>query len=258
MRGMNLLPLLLTRRTALLSAGTLGLLALTAPARAAERTWTSALVGSGVPVRETRALAGFDAVRLRGAFDAVLRQGPTAVEVRGDDNLVPLVETSVVDAGGRRVLELRLKHDGSVRPRSSLAVHVAAPAWQSVVLDGSGDVEADGIDARALEIALVGSGDLRLRGVTAGSIALRLRGSGDVHLAGSARSLGVTLQGSGDVWADGLAADEVRVAIAGSGDARVHAQRSLQASVAGSGDVRYRGAPTLDVRIAGSGTVARL
>lgn len=251
MRGMKL-PLLLSRRTTLLSAGSLGLLALLSPARAA-----GILAGSGHERRETRNLPAFDALRLRGPFEVTLAQGASSVEVRGDDNLIPLVETGVVESGGRRVLELRLRDEVAVRTRSTLAVHASAPSWLAIAVEGSGDVAADGLSGDRIELTLVGSGDVRLRGLAVQAVAMSLSGSGDVRVAGTARTLSVSLRGSGDVWADDLAADDVDVSVAGSGDVRVHALRSLRAAVAGSGDVVYRGAPKLQISLAGSGRVTR-
>ncbi|HVY49735.1 MAG TPA: DUF2807 domain-containing protein, partial [Minicystis sp.] len=53
-------------------------------------------VGSGHAKTETRSVAAFHAVDLSGSLEAEVKVGaPQKVEITGDDNLVPLVTTSV-------------------------------------------------------------------------------------------------------------------------------------------------------------------
>ena len=57
--------------------------------------------GSGRIVAESRDFAPFRAVHLKGGMALVLRPAARqAVEVRADDNLLPLVVTAVVQRGG--------------------------------------------------------------------------------------------------------------------------------------------------------------
>ena len=101
-------------------------------------------------------------------------------------------------------------------------------------LDGSGDISAEGLEVRRLELGLSGSGDVRL--------------------AGRADTLMVGLAGSGDVDTRGLRAQQVEIGLAGSGDVDVCALGSLALNVAGSGDVTYYGEPSLpELNLTGSG-----
>jgi len=100
-------------------------------------------------------------------------------------------------------------------------------------VSGSGDVDADGIDA--------------------GAFALRSDGSADIALRGAVSRLAVDVTGSGDADLSDLAARDARVSVEGSGDAEVRAVRRLDVAVDGSGDVRYHGDPALTRHVDGSG-----
>jgi hypothetical protein len=118
-----------------------------------------------------------------------------------------------------------------------VVVEASVPSLTAIEASGSGDIDAYGIDAEALEVRSEGSADIALEG-TAGRLTMLLDGSGDADLAD-------------------LAAGEARVTVDGSGDAEVRAVGRLDISLDGSGDVRYHGDPALTERVDGSGDLSR-
>ena len=126
-------------------------------------------------------------------------------------------------------------HDGF--GGGDVVVEASVPELTGIDLSGSGDVDADGIDADAFEV--------------------RSDGSADIALAGTAGRLAVDLDGSGDADLAGLTAREARVAVNGSGDVDVRADARLDVDVEGSGDVRYHGRPVLTQHVDGSGDLTR-
>ena len=188
--------------------------------------------GSGVAAEETRTLGAFHALRLAVPADVVVVQGPApAVVLRGDDNLLALLETRV--EGDALVIEM----DGSYRSKLGLDLRVTTPRLSSVSISGSGDVRVEGLDGESFGISVAGSGD--------------------VTAAGRVDKLDASISGSGDLFLFELQAADASVSIAGSGDVRVSASSSLDVSIAGSGDVKYRGDPRLSLSVAGSGRVVR-
>ncbi|WP_295642116.1 head GIN domain-containing protein [uncultured Methylibium sp.] len=245
----------LPRRTCLL--GLLGLLlaAATAGARAESAS------GSGKPGTETRAVDGYHGIALKAPFKVLLRaSGREGVTLRGDDNLLALVETRVVEARAGQpgpVLELRWRDGVRVSPRGEMLVTVDVVNLRLVTVAGSGEVSGDAPPAPSLALRVAGSGDIALRQVRTDDLAIGVAGSGDVKVAGRATKLAVTVSGSGDVDTDALEADEVAVQVAGSGDAAVTARKSLTVAIAGSGEVVHRGEAQPQVSVAGSGHVRR-
>jgi len=222
-------------------------------APAAEHT-----VGSGKSRTEQRSASGFQAIEADGSIDVVLRQsGREGVEVRADDNLLPLVETEVVQRSGVPTLRIRTARGASFQARHGIVVTVDVVAVKSVTMNGAGDLSADRLQSPALSLNIHGASDARIGQISTGELSLNIAGSGEVKAGGSARALSVSIAGSGGADVRDLASEDVKVSIAGSGSARVNARRDLQVSIAGSGEVSYTGDATLHRSIVGSGTVRK-
>jgi carbon monoxide dehydrogenase subunit G len=246
--------------------GTAGLAALLAlghtPARAAdEDNWFSRLqaeAGSGSAATEARSVPAFQAIATAGDIHLKVRQAAReAVEVRTDDNLLPLLETVVEPEGDTATLKVRWKRGVNVRPRTETIVTVDVVTLRAIASSGSGRVTVEPLSTPSLKLSLSGSGDARLSGLQAGEFVVSIAGSGDVRGDGKADRLRLSIAGSGDVKLADLRADEVSVSIAGSGDAAVNAQKTLKVSIAGSGDVTYTGDAAVSSSIAGSGHVRK-
>ena len=191
-----------------------------------------ALGDDGPRTSQTRDVASFTRVDNRDSVDVRLHVGePQGVRVRAGDKVIDDVHTVVRDG----TLSVTFDHHGF--GNSDVVVEATVPRLTGVTASGSGDVDADGIDADAFEVRSDGSADIALGGTT-GRLAVDLSGSGGADLAG-------------------LAAREARVAVGGSGEAEVRADRRLDVKVDGSGDVRYHGDPALTKNIDGSGELSR-
>lgn len=216
------------------------------------------ITGSGKPADERRNVVPFHAVVLTGSMTLVLRQATReAVEVRADDNLLPLIETAVVERRGVPTLEIGTRRGASYSTRQPIVVSVDVVDLRALSIAGAGDAVAEGLRVGDLQVRVVGSGDLRLQQLSADSLTIKVAGGGDVIASGRTGKLSMSIAGSGDVAARELEADEVSVSIAGSGDAHVNARTALRVAIAGSGDVAYSGNPTVKTSILGSGHVKR-
>jgi hypothetical protein len=181
---------------------------------------------------QTREIAGFTRIDNRDSVDVRLHVGERQrVRVRAGEKAIDDVGTEVRDG----TLYVTFDHDGF--GGSDVVVDASVPKLTGIAASGSGDIDADGIDADAFEIRSDGSADIALDG-TVGRLAADLDGSGDADLAG-------------------LTARDARVTVGGSGGVGVRAKERLEASVDGSGDVRYYGDPALTQRVDGSGEVSR-
>jgi hypothetical protein len=190
------------------------------------------LTGSGKLARQPRSVGAFRAVELHGSIDLELKVGsPQRVEIIADDNLLPLITTTVKDQS------LRIDvGDRSFTTRNQVRAVVVAPSLDALAMRGSGDARVEGVSTR--------------------SFAVSLQGSGDALITGAATSVAVSLSGSGDVDAKGLTSESAAVDLKGSGDVCVRATKSVAASVAGSGDVTIFGNPRSVVRnVRGSGSI---
>ena len=136
------------------------------------------MVGDGKPASQSRTVADFNAIALNGSIALKLKQGnTTSVVVRGDSNLLSLVET-VVESN--QSLQLRWKRGTAVRSRLPVVVEVTAPQVRAVASAGSGDIEIDAMKVPRLSLSIKGSADLRASGLRTDELAVSLAGSGDV------------------------------------------------------------------------------
>jgi hypothetical protein len=192
---------------------------------------TTGRQGSGVAATEVRDVPPFTGVELSGSNVVTVRVGaPQSVVVRGDDNLLDRVTTTV--RSGRLVIGSR----GSYASERPMRVEVRVPSLTAATLSGSGLVRVEGVESDAFTALLPGSGVLAV--------------------AGTAGRLEATLSGSGDMRLEDLATRDVVARIEGSGRLWVHATESLDATVSGSGAIQYGGDPARVTQdVTGSGSV---
>ncbi len=189
------------------------------------------VTGSGKSITETRKVDAFEKISVHGSMDCEVTVGPAQkVEVIGDDNIVPHVETRVED--GTLHIDLRK----SVNTKSNLVVKVEVPSLSAY--------------------SIAGSGDGRITGIRASEFAASISGSGDIQGSGSSDSITASIAGSGDIDLSKVAAKRATASISGSGDISLHAADSLKASIAGSGDIECFGGPKkVEKSVVGSGDV---
>lgn len=250
----------LIRRTLFTGAAALGL-TFSAAALGWSMNWGSGekIHGDGKVARETRSVSGFDGITLSGPFELKVKQsGTPRVDLEADGNLLPYVETRVVETSKGKMLEIGVKRGFWVYSRQTLKVEVDMASLRAISIAGSGKAVVDGFKSERLDFSVAGSGSVSAPRLDAGKLSMSIAGSGDIMAGGKANELGVSIAGSGDVKAMDLLAEEVKVSISGSGDAQVQAGKTLKVSIAGSGDVRYRGDAQVNTSIAGSGSVKKL
>jgi hypothetical protein len=181
---------------------------------------------------ETRDVASFNRVETDSSVDVRLRVGEKQhVRVRAGEKVIDDVATEVRDG----TLHVSFDHDGW--GGNDVVVEASVPKLVGIDASGSGDIEADGIDADAF--------------------ALSSEGSADIVLTGSTAALDVEVEGSGNADLGDLRAREATVKVHGSGDADVRADDRLDVDVDGSGNVRYHGDPQLTSNVDGSGDLSR-
>ena len=119
---------------------------------AAPAVWAETVVGDGLPASQSRTVADFNAIALNGSIALKLKQGnPASVVVRGDSNLLSLVET-VVESN--QSLQLRWKRGTVARTQLPVVVEVTAPQVRAVASAGSGDIEIDAMKVPRLSLSI--------------------------------------------------------------------------------------------------------
>jgi hypothetical protein len=232
------------------------LLAVTAAAFLSAPALAETVRGNGVMKTETRAVSGFTAVGLGIAAKVEVRVGATeGIAIEADENLLPLIETSVK----RGELEIKAVRYNLNLDSRQIRIVVNAKQIDQLDIGGSGSITADVVKGKKLSLDIGGSGSIDVKKADVEKVSVNIGGSGDVKVGGgSAKRLNISIAGSGDTDTRGLLSDEVDINIAGAGDAVVAARNSIAVLVAGSGSVQYFGDPSIKQTVLGSGRIKRL
>ncbi len=194
----------------------------------------NSVTGSGKIISESRNVSGFTAVELAGSADVTVTVGKAdSVTVQADDNIVPLIQTSV--SSGK--LFISMKPGTNLLTASGVHVTVTMKSLDGLTLSGSGKMDVSGMSGPRLVVDLPGSGNLTV--------------------IGRADRVSITLMGSGNVFCDELKAHTADANLSGSGNIMLYADQSLDAKVSGSGNIRYEGNPAQVTKsVTGSGTIS--
>jgi hypothetical protein len=190
--------------------------------------------GSGNVVRERRNLGDFNSVEAGGAFLVEVTIGPEfSVEVEGDDNLVPLVDTVVRGDG---VLHIE-SHKG-YRSKNKIKIHITAPDLRGANASGAAQVTVNGINNE--KFAIESSGGSR------------------VNVTGKTGMLSVDISGGAKVLASELIATDGNVDSSGGATTEVNVTNHLNAEASGGSRIYYTGTPAkVDSNTSGGARVSQ-
>ena len=238
----------------------------------------NAVEGNGVAAVERREAGNVDGIDINGPMQVEVRVGSApSLQVEGDGNLLPMLKT---DASGGT---LRVWVEGSIRSSNPLRVIYTTPQLRQISangsgrlavsglnggalnlsqngsrqvqlagtvsqlearLNGSGSVNASGLESGSTIASLNGSGRLDLGRLRGDSLSLDLHGSGGVNGSGNVRTMNVRLYGSGSADLAGLTSQSAELSTHGSGSVSATVSQSLVADTTGSGHVTVYGNPS--------------
>ncbi len=179
------------------------------------------IAGSGKSKTETRTLDTFDRILVEGAATIDVTIGkPRPVTVTADDNILPVLKTTVSDG------LLLIKPEVPIEPDTPIVVKIQTAALS--------------------EIACRGAADMHLRGIDNEKLTITIDGAGKVHAKGRTKELVADARGAGLLSLADLEAQTAHVSISGAGSAAVNAVKKLVASIVGAGQIEYVGDPEVE------------
>lgn len=206
---------------------------------------------------QTRSVRSFHGVHIGGSLDVILERGNREsvhfdLKNIDDDDITTEVENGI--------LKIREKNRGWNWKNVSGKIYVTYRSIDELYVSGSGDVICrDRISGRDVNIRCSGSGNLEAQDIDADQFTASLSGSGNLYLAGETGRQSLKISGSGNIKAEDLRSDETEAHISGSGNISVTAYEVLDARISGSGNIRYKGnAPRIYSKTSGSGSISRI
>lgn len=191
-------------------------------------------------ITRTEILGDFDSVSLDGTMNVVCTAGKEPkIEIKGPDNIVPLVVCSI--KGGK--LALAYEDGVKFKKNPGVTVYVTAPALNGYTITGVGDISASGLAADDLNITITGVGNVKADGIKADNADLSVTGVGNISIDGSAKSAKMSVSGVGDINAYEFSAANVTASVSGVGNINCRAEETLKGSAPGVGGINYKGSP---------------
>jgi hypothetical protein len=213
--------------------------------------------GSGSVSQEERPVTHFSSVTLATLGNLYIEVGDQeALSIEAEDNLLPYFEATV----SGEMLTIKARDGVNLAPTAPVNFYLTVTEINSLVLAGSGNIEAPALQADEFSVDLSGSGDIEIAGVTADSLEVQISGTGTLRASGGrVEQQTVAISGSGKYEARDLQSNKADVTISGSGSMTINVRQNLEVSISGSGSVRYVGSPTLDkMTVSGTGTIEQI
>lgn len=211
--------------------------------------------GNGKLVNEARTVGTFSGVQISDRLQGWLQLGPHALTLTVDENLLPLIETSV--RGG--VLEI-----GNPDPTTTLApspgarIDITAPRLERIAALGSASLRGTSAGTTmALETS--GAGLLELALTVDTALTATASGASRIQLTGTAPKVELIASGAANLVSE-LPSPDIAVTASGTAKVRVRANGKLRITASGAASVTVIGDPaerTVDKTGAASVTFKR-
>lgn len=177
------------------------------------------VAGSGVRKTEKRVVSDFKKIEVGGGFEVevVAQQKEQTLELEGDDNILPLIETEVRNG------TLYVESKKSFNTKKAIHLKISAA-----------DVQAMGIS---------GACKTSVKNIKADRFELDVSGASNVTVQGEAASLKIDSSGASEIDTEKLTARSVNVSTSGAGTTRVFASEEISADASGASKIIYSGDP---------------
>ncbi|MEE9345067.1 MAG: DUF2807 domain-containing protein [Methylococcales bacterium] len=194
---------------------------------------SNVIQGSGNIVTDRRKLSAFEKLSVNiTANIEYIASDSYHLELTADDNIPSVISTAITDN------TLSIDTGRSFATQSIIRARIyGPPSLNSLIVNGSSDINLQGISSESLEI--------------------NLDGIGDIVAQGKVKNLIVMVDGSANVNTKALQADNVTIDADGSTDVIVTANNKLDIAIDGVSNVTYYGHPnSINKTIDGVGEVS--
>lgn len=208
---------------------------------------------------QERNVPSFSSIGLHISANVHLKQGgKQSVKIEAKSSVLEDIITEV--KGGKLHIRFPKNYIFHKFNPGKIEIYITAPDIDGLSVSGSGNIEADELNTKKLDLAVSGSGNIEIGDLSADRVSGSISGSGEINIddGGVADEMTVSISGSGNMKASGFEVKDVTAHISGSGNCSVKSNGSVKARIAGSGSVYYAGNPSIDSSVAGSGRVKKM
>jgi hypothetical protein len=188
--------------------------------------------GSGLIKTESRSATEFSSIAFKSEGKVTVQQtGKESLTISAEENLLPLLESHVTN----HILSIGTVNNTNIDPTKPIEFVIEVKSLAGFRMTGVGSIEAKGIQAKQMTIALTGVGEMTIEG--------------------AADSLDLSLEGVGSYNGEAFKTKQANVRSDGVGTAVLNVGDRLDAVVSGVGSVEYIGSPKVQKSGQGLGQV---
>lgn len=192
------------------------------------------LRGNGEVAQQHRDLSdsfhGVDASGIQ-ELEIVCGKPNQGVELKGESNLLPAIETRVEDG----ILHIEPKSGTAIESRQPISATLFVENLDQLEISGQVRGHVEGLDASRLLVDMSGQTSLEVEG--------------------KAQRVGVEVSGQSWFTAENLQADSVSIDASGQSRANIGSAAKLDVDASGMSEVTYRGTPALSKDVSGMSRV---
>ncbi|MDQ3232219.1 MAG: DUF2807 domain-containing protein [Pseudobdellovibrionaceae bacterium] len=182
---------------------------------------TEVEIGSNTVIEESRQVNSFTAVSIASGLHVTLAKGNAAsVKLRGDDNILPLIETEV--SGDE--LKIHLKKDISIRITRPIEVSITIPSLKKISASGGSHIVSSVGSPDAFAVEASDASHVTVQGLNVRNLDLDSMGGSSLDLRGKADKMKFDGSGGSLLKADALQVTET--SLEASGGTKLHMQGS--------------------------------
>jgi hypothetical protein len=186
--------------------------------------------GDGVITSTNRPISDFSELEAAGAYKITWSSGKPALTISTDQNLLPLIKTSV--SGNT----LRIDCEGTLAPTKRITINVSSASLSNVRLAGAIHLTAGKLSGPKLK--------------------LESNGASSIDADGSVTNLEANFAGACKLNARSLQTETAAVSLVGASSADVNVTGTLKVSIAGAGTLTYSGNPkSVEKNVSGAGSI---
>ena len=194
--------------------------------------------GSGKTATEDRKVEGFQRVHAQSTVEVVVEvTGTESATVEADDNLLPLVQTTVENG------TLRVGVKGSLNTRNPIRVRVTAKQLEGLTAESSAKVSSKVLKTDRLALSASSSGQVTANNVEAKQLKVSVSSAGGVTATGRADQQEIDASSSGHYDGSKLVSRTSQVTCSAAASTELHATQEVSGSVSSAGSVLYSGNP---------------
>jgi Putative auto-transporter adhesin, head GIN domain len=172
----------------------------------------------------------FSRLKADGDYQIKWSSGKPAITISADQNLLPLITTSVTGD------TLHIDRKGNLRPTKGITINVSSVSLKEVQLNGAVSFTASNVSGSDLK--------------------LESNGATSINVEGSVTNLEANFAGAGSLVAKALQTQTAKVSLSGACSADVTVTERLDASISGAGSITYGGNPkAVEKNVSGVGKI---